>query len=101
MSGICGTLPKGHHSQDFDRCEVCEHVFIKKEHDDPDSFFCVFNLKKARPLCLSGYMGETIPHDMADSVWNECYQAWCDFEKTRQVMPIDICHNDFKRKESN
>lgn len=71
-------------------CHSCSHVFIRREFDEGEMYFCTFGSPE-RPKCLSVFMGE-LPEEYLDIDKFEAYQAaWDKWAHGRQVAPCGIC----------
>lgn len=74
-------------------CNNCKHIFIYREYDRDDEYYCSFKAGK-RPLCGSMAMDEDFPWDDRDK-----QNKWDDWAKGREVLREGLCDNHLRNEK--
>lgn len=79
-------------------CINCKHVFVLREYDEGDRYFCHFD-KSERPKCGSVYMKECwqstnmdLPVEEMDDVYSQRWDEWEAWADSREVEPNGHCN---------
>lgn len=78
-----------------DRCETCEHCFIRYEYEEANEYYCQYG-EANRPLCMSAAMSETGNSLTCSETFSKLYEKWNEWSEKREVERTGICDNYVK-----
>lgn len=79
-------------------CPNCKHVWIMKEYECPNQYFCTLNAEP-RPKCGSIFMEEDFPIGN-DEEWDRQFKIWDQWSIDNEVSVNGLCKFWEKHNES-
>ena len=86
-----------------DGCHNCRHVFVLREHDDPDTLYCTEDgtTRPPTPWVAMDEIADVLDGEDWHKRMRVINKAWDAWAEGREVHPAGICDQyETKRKEA-